>query len=181
LRDNAGEILVQFTSRCGRRNIAYDNLCLLTVSLWYISIAITEEGMKIVYWILAGLPLLVVSACAPMDEQTAGQRGDPARVCLNDHEITSFNPIDDDHLYIEGIGNKHYLFTMQKGCIGLRSANTIGIPDRVGRICSNSSDRVIYRDMVRGAEYCRILDIEIVQDREEARALAEARKKSRRN
>jgi hypothetical protein len=78
-------------------------------------------------------------------------------------------------LYVEGIGDRHYLFTMERGCFGLRSANTIGIPDRVGRICSNGFDEVIYRDFARGAENCRILDIEAVAGREDAQAIAEQR------
>jgi hypothetical protein len=69
---------------------------------------------------------------------------------------------------------------MQRGCIGLRSAQTIGIPDRPGRICSNSLEDVIYQDISRGQTSCRILDIEPVGSRDEARELAEARRQARR-
>lgn len=109
-----------------------------------------------------------------------GERVAADTVCLSDHQISSFNPIEDDFLYVKGIGDHHYLFTMERGCFGLRSANTIAIPDRVGRICANSFDRVIYRDFTRGAESCRILDIEEVASSEEARSIAKQRRDIRR-
>lgn len=101
-------------------------------------------------------------------------------VCLSDYQVTSFSPLDDNYLYVAGVGNRHYLFTMERGCFGLRTANTIGIRDRVGQICSNSMDEVIYRDIARGPERCRILDIEQVASREEADSIAEQRAEIRR-
>jgi len=101
-------------------------------------------------------------------------------VCLSDYQITSFSPVDDTYLYVEGVGNRHYLFTMERGCFGLRTANTIGIRDRIGQICSNSADEVIYRDIARGPERCRILDIEEVASREDAGMIAEQREELRR-
>jgi hypothetical protein len=101
-------------------------------------------------------------------------------VCLNDYQVTSFNPVGDTFLYVKGIGDRHYLFTMERGCFGLRSAVTIGISERTGRICSKTSDRVVYRDLARGPESCRILDIETVASLDDARAIAEQREELRR-
>ena len=122
----------------------------------------------------------LVAGCATGDRasRTDADRSEP--VCFSDYDIRSFNPVDDEFIYVEGRRDSHYLFTMQRGCIGLRSANVIGIPDQPGRICANSLDDIIYRDMARGQSSCRILDIERVNSREEARELAEARKKARR-
>jgi hypothetical protein len=122
----------------------------------------------------------LVAGCATDNQasRTDADRSEP--VCFSDYDIRSFNPVDDEFIYVEGRRDSHYLFTMQRGCIGLRSANVIGIPDQPGRICANSLDDIIYRDMARGQSSCRILDIERVNSREEARDLAEARKKARR-
>jgi hypothetical protein len=124
--------------------------------------------------------LALGAACATSDQagRTDMDRSEP--VCFSDYDIRSFNPVDDEFIYVEGRGDSHYLFTMQRGCIGLRSANVIGIPDQPGRICANSLDDIVYRDISRGQSSCRILDIERVNSREEARELAEARKKARR-
>jgi len=137
--------------------------------------------MNRITFLCMALPLLpVMSSCAG-GYQAGGavvDRSEP--VCLSDYDIRSFNAIDDEFMYVEGRGDAHYLFTMQRGCIGLRSASVIGIPDQPGRICSNSLDEVIYRDISRGQTSCRILNIERVNSREEARELAEARRQARR-
>lgn len=133
--------------------------------------------MRNVIMMLGGLAMTLVG-CA-----TTGGTDQTVRreiVCLNDYQISSFSPVGDTFLYVKGVGDRHYLFTMERGCFGLRSANRIGIPDRAGRICSNSSDRVIYRDIATGGESCRILDIEAVASAEEARAIAEQREEMRR-
>jgi hypothetical protein len=124
------------------------------------------------------LPLL--GACAATDRPGVATEDRSGPVCLSDYDVRSFNAIDDEFVYVEGRGDSHYLFTMQRGCLGLRSASVIGIPDRPGRICSNSYDNIYYRDITRGRTSCRILDIERVGSREEARELAKARKDARR-
>ena len=124
--------------------------------------------------------LALVAGCATDDHAGTADVDRSQPVCFSDYDIRSFNPVDDEFIYVEGRGDSHYLFTMQRGCIGLRSANVIGIPDQPGRICANSLDDIIYRDIARGQSSCRILDIERVNSREEARELAEARKKARR-
>lgn len=133
--------------------------------------------MRNVIIMLGGLAMTLVG-CTTTGGTDQTARGEI--VCLNDYQISSFSPVGDTFLYVKGVGDRHYLFTMERGCFGLRSANTIGIPDRAGRICSNSSDRVVYRDMATGRESCRILDIETVASADEARAIAEQREEMRR-
>ena len=126
------------------------------------------------------LSLALVGSCASADSTGSPAVDRSEAVCLSDFDIRSFNPVDDEFMYVEGRGDSHYLFTMQRGCLGLRSANVIGIPDRPGRICSNTLDDIIYRDISRGQASCRIRHIERVNSREEARDLAEARRQARR-
>lgn len=133
--------------------------------------------MRSIVMTLGGLGL-ALAGCA-----TDGGTGEQTRaehVCLNDYQITSFSPLGDSHLYVAGVGDRHYLLTMERGCFGLRSANTIGFPDNVGRLCVGRSDYVIYRDMATGIERCRILGIEAVASREDARTIAEQREELRR-
>ena len=132
--------------------------------------------MRTLTMMLGGLAL-ALAACA---SNGGGERKAAENVCLSDYQITSLSPVGETFLYVKGIGDRHYLFTMERGCFGLRSANTIGIPDRAARICSNSADRVVYRDIARGAESCRILDIEAVASPDEARAIAKQREDLRR-
>ena len=126
------------------------------------------------------MSLALLCSCAAGDRTgpAAVDRSEP--VCLSDYDIRSFSPLYDEFIYVEGRRDAHYLFTMQRGCLGLRSANVIGIPDQPGRICSQALDDVIYHDISRGQTSCRILDIERVNSRDEARELAEARRQARR-
>lgn len=122
---------------------------------------------------------VLASGCATQGGYADSGQARSENVCLSDYQVTSFSPVGDSHLYVEGIGKHQYLLTMERNCFGLQSANTIGFPDRVGRICGKGADRIIYRDVTRQPASCRILDIEAVQDRDDARQLAEAREKAR--
>lgn len=133
--------------------------------------------MKSVLMMISGVGL-ALAGCAT--EGGMGERAQGEDICLNDYQITSFSPLGDSHLYVDGIGDRHYLFSMERGCFGLRSANTIGFPDNVGRLCVGRSDYVIYRDIATGLERCRVLGIEAVASREDARAIAEQREEMRR-
>ena len=100
-------------------------------------------------------------------------------VCVNIRLINGFNPINNEFLHVTASGRKHYLFTMERSCTGLRSASNIAIVDSMSRVCSNSLSRIAYRDMGLGRTSCRILNIEEVASRDDARALAEAHKEAR--
>jgi hypothetical protein len=126
------------------------------------------------------MSLGLLCACAAGDPTAPATADRSEPVCLSDYDIRSFSPLYDEFIYVEGRRDAHYLFTMQRGCLGLRSANAIGLPDQPGRICSNSLDDVVYQDISRGRASCRILDIERVNSRDEARELAEARRQAQR-
>lgn len=124
--------------------------------------------------------LVLLNGCAATDHPTGTvvDRSDP--VCLSNYDMRSFSPIDNEFIYVEGRGENHYLFTMQRGCLGIRSAEVFAIPDRPGRICSHSFDRVLYQDLSREQAVCRVLDIEQIGSREEAKELAKVRREARR-
>ena len=101
--------------------------------------------------------ILALSGCAASSEKmTEESRENAGTVCLNVRNISSFDAIDDQYLYVKALGKqKHFLFTMDRACFGLRSAQTIAVRDKFTRVCSDSFGEVIYRDMGRGLESCR--------------------------
>jgi hypothetical protein len=100
---------------------------------------------------------------------------------VNVRNISSFDAIDDRHIYIKARGQqKHFLFTMRGGCFGLRSAHGIAVKDTLSNVCSNSFGEVIYRDRSRGLQSCPIRTIEAVSDKDDAKGLVEDRKAAKR-
>lgn len=124
----------------------------------------------------------VLAGCAASSGNVADESlGAPEKVCVNVRNISSFDAIDDRHIYIKARGGqKHFLFTMYGGCTGLRSAQTIAVKDTMSRVCSNSFGEVVFRQMGRGLESCRIRTIEAVSDKDDARGLVEDRKRAKR-
>lgn len=125
--------------------------------------------------------LFVSPLVLAQDESEENENTEPSgNVCISIRTINGFNPIDKEFMHVTASGRKHYLFTMERSCIGLRNANAIAIADAMTRVCSNSMSRIGYRDMGR-RNTCRILDIEEVASSEDARALAEAHKEERKD
>ena len=108
------------------------------------------------------------------DEQAAEEEA-VERVCVNKRSINSFDAIDDEHVYIKASSNKHFLFTMQRRCSGLRHANGIGIKDTMSQVCSKGFGEIVYRDMGR-MQSCRIDTIESVASKDDAKGLVKDRK-----
>ena len=123
------------------------------------------------------VPILVLSGCASSSGKIADMplaRADV--VCVNVRNINSFDSIDDEHLYVKVQGEpRHLLFTMDNTCFGLDNALAIVVKDRYTRVCSDTFGEVIYRDLGRGLESCRILNIEAVASKDNAKQLAELR------
>jgi hypothetical protein len=115
--------------------------------------------------------------------QTAAEQADSAEtspVCLSSRDIRNFDALADDFVYVEGGSSNRYLFTMDRGCFGLRNANVIAVSDTTSRLCSNSFGRITYREAGRSLRYCRIRSIERVTDKDSARALVKAAREARR-
>ncbi len=126
--------------------------------------------------------ILALSGCAASSGDVADESlGAPEKVCVNVRNIDSFDAIDDQHIYIRARGQqKHLLFTMHGRCFGLRSAHTIAVRDTLSSVCSNSFGEVVYRQLGRGLESCRIRTIEAVSNKDDARGLVEDRKRAKR-
>ncbi len=58
------------------------------------------------------LALSATTAFADEAEDEAHEEEAIERVCVNKRSINSFDPIDDQHIYIKATGNNRYLFTM---------------------------------------------------------------------
>lgn len=134
-------------------------------------------------WHILTLAVLL-SGCATSTDQAAEtedealEAGD--RVCVSVRSINSFDAIDDSHVYIRANVDDHYLFTMFGSCLGLRNAQGIAVKDTFSRVCSNSFGEIIYRDMGRGFESCRIDNVERVASKEDAEGLVKDRKEAKR-
>jgi hypothetical protein len=66
---------------------------------------------------------------------------------------------------------------MQRNCRNLRDATGIAIKDATSRVCAEGFGEIIYRDRMGGRrlESCGIENIESVESKEDARAIAAAR------
>jgi len=124
------------------------------------------------------LALSATSAFADEAEDEAEEEQTAERVCVNRRNINSFDAIDDEHVYIKATGNKHFLFTMQRKCFGLRNALGIAVKDTMSRVCSKGFGEIVYRDMGR-LQSCRIDTIESVASKEDAQGLVEDRKEAK--
>ena len=124
--------------------------------------------------------IIAAPAYAADESDDSAENGESERVCVYTRDIDSFDALDDRHVYVDARRDQRYLFTLDGGCFGLRSANVIAISDTTSRVCSNSFGRLTYREMGTGLRYCRIRDIEVVADKDAARALVKARREERR-
>ncbi len=126
------------------------------------------------------LALSATGAFAEEAEDEAEEEEAIERICVNKRNINSFDAIDDQHIYIRATGNKHFLFTMQRRCFGLRGAHGIGVKDTMSSVCSGGFGEIVYRDIGKRLESCRIDIIERVASKEDAKGLVEDRKQMKR-
>ena len=100
-----------------------------------------------------------------------------SNVCVNSRTIRNFDAFTDEQIYVEEGGDKQYLFTMRGRCIGLKNSLAIAIKDTTSRVCSENFGEVVYRDNRNRTTSCRIDTIEVVESKDDAKALVEQRKK----
>ncbi|MFQ5548818.1 MAG: DUF6491 family protein [Woeseia sp.] len=126
--------------------------------------------------------VIALTGCAASPGDLADESAGAAeKVCIDARNIDSFDAIDDNHLYIRARGRQqHFLFTLERSCFGLQSAHTIGVRDALNRVCSNTFGEVVYRELGRGPQSCRIRNIESVAGKDDAAGLVEDRKEARR-
>ena len=133
--------------------------------------------MKLLPAILFVLILGLVG-CASSSDTVAGNFAESdSKVCFNVRNFKFFDALDDQHIYVRDRGKRrHFLFTMDPGCFELRYALTIGVQNTLTSVCSNSFDKVVYRDLGKVSKSCRIRYIEEAASKDAVRKLVEYRK-----
>lgn len=121
--------------------------------------------------------LLVASGCAT---STGDEGATTPKVCVSVRTISSFNGLSDREVFVTAGVNDHYLFTVTGICNGLEHANAIAVKDQTGRICGDGFGSIIFRDMGRGRQSCRVRTVERVSGADEANEWVKAREADRR-
>ncbi len=138
--------------------------------------------MKMLQLILFVSALMLTGCVASSDTMADRSLADTGKVCVNVHNISSFDAIDNKHLYVRALGQqKHLLFTLDGTCFGLRSAQTIAVEDKFTSVCSDSFGEVIYRDIGGRLESCRIRNIQTAASKADVENLVEDRKAKKRD
>ncbi len=133
-------------------------------------------------WVAVAIASILIAPAYTAEDEDEGATADAdgsAAVCVFTRNISNFDALDNEHVFVQARRDENYLFTLDRGCFGLRSANVIAISDTTSRVCSNSLGRLTYREMGSGLRYCRIRNIEAVADKDAARALVKARGEER--
>lgn len=122
--------------------------------------------------ILSGFLALGGSALAdepyidPLDGRDGG-------ACIFARNIRDFQVIDSEHIIVEGPGRSRvYLITLFSSCAGVRSANSMAVSSRTGRVCGGRNERIMFDSAFSS---CYIDQIFEVESRDEAREIAEKR------
>lgn len=124
--------------------------------------------------IAVSVQLLLLMA-TPLASAQDSDSGD----CVNIRTISSWSALSDRHLYIKAPGAKnHYFVTLWQRCPGLQFAQALAFANHRSRLCSNDFGEIAFRDG-DFPRTCLIDDIERVNSRDEAKALAEAAKNAR--
>lgn len=106
------------------------------------------------------------------DETDSEAAAEPERSCFNTDRIRNFDGLSDNFLYIEVKSTEMYLLSLRNPCFGLRSAQVIAFKDTLSKVCSDDSFvDIVIRDVSRPMS-CRIENIERVESKAEAQAVA---------
>ena len=110
--------------------------------------------------------------------EVAGGEPPSEEACFNVREVRNFSALDDRYVYLETLGNEHYVLTMFPGCFGLEDSIQIAISNQMSRVCSIDTAKITYRGVGGDLESCPIRRVEAVEDRSAAEALVESRKRA---
>lgn len=121
------------------------------------------------------LVVSIFAGCASTASTESAESPPSSDDCFHIREITGWDAIDKDHIYLKEVGNDHYLLTMFSSCPGIKFANAIALSNHMGRVCPNDFGRVTYRDGGMRAS-CQIDDVERVASKEAAKEIVAARK-----
>lgn len=116
--------------------------------------------------------LLASQTAFAEDETDPAVDAEPERACFNTDRVRNFDGLSDNFLYIEIKSTEMYLLSLRNPCFGLRSARVIAFKDTLRRICSDDSFvDIVIRDVSRPMS-CRVENIERVESKAEAQAVA---------
>jgi hypothetical protein len=134
--------------------------------------------MKTLYPIAIGFALLAVVPVVLGQDLAEDADNSAARVCFNSRAVNNFDAFTDQHVYVREGSSRHFLLTMRNRCPNLRNANGIALKDTTSRICSDGFGEIVYRDRMSrmGLQTCRIGTIEVVESKDDAKAIVESRK-----
>ena len=96
--------------------------------------------------------------------------------CFRVRDTRSFSAVDDRHVYVRCIRDRHYLLTMDNTCFGLENSIGVAVSNRFDRVCSNDGAWITYKDFNQKRR-CGILTVEEVDGRDQALQVIEERKK----
>lgn len=130
--------------------------------------------------ITAGLAVAVSVALMNLGCATTPTGGEGAAAnagpedCFRVKDVRGFTALHDRFVYVECLGNEHYLLTMENVCLGLTHALSIVIANDFNRVCSNRRASIVYRDFNR-RRGCRIREVEAVPDKATAKRIVKER------
>jgi len=120
--------------------------------------------------------LLVSLLASPFVIAADENASEAAKVCIDTTRVRNFDPISDDFLFIEERTNQFYLITMRNSCFDLRNARAIAFTENLRRVCSGDNFADIVISSMGRPMSCRIGDLEKVENKQAAVAIAEERK-----
>lgn len=128
--------------------------------------------------------LMSLAGCAstaPAESSAAGEQDSESspRECVNVRTIRSFDGLTDQQVFVDARSSGLFLFTMRNRCNGLRNAFGITIKNVTSQICPDSFAEIVYEDLGRRLQTCRIDKIQRVESKDEARAIVDALQKDK--
>ncbi|MGI9220739.1 MAG: DUF6491 family protein [Woeseiaceae bacterium] len=130
------------------------------------------------YPLVAVVALLLASPAAVTEEEATDSTdadSNTENVCFDSSRVRNFDGLSDNFLFVEVNQNELYLLSMRNRCHGLRNAQVIAFNGTFRSACSDDNFvEVAVRDMGRRS-ICRVKNIERVESKDEAKAVAEDR------
>ena len=106
----------------------------------------------------------------------AGEKPKEEWLCVNRREINTIRVLDGQHALVNLSSSRHYMFTLDKSCLGFADARKVAISQGTGRVCGDGLTLVTFETPMVGPMRCRIEGIDAVVDEDAARELIKSRR-----
>ncbi|MCG6962518.1 MAG: DUF6491 family protein [Acidobacteria bacterium] len=129
-------------------------------------------GQRILGTLAAVILAMGAAACAsttPSPE--GGAAAQTGKTCFNSMDITRFDPLPGPFVYVQVLTNRHYLLMLNRDSAPLSRVWNIQVSPNFPRVCSGTRTPLTYQYQGSVGVYS-IVDVQPVQSREEAEALA---------